>query len=116
MAYLFEKKGVITYAPGTSEEQVMEAALEAGAEDIESDDDGSIEVLTAPEAFAAVLAAVRSAGLEPEDAEVTMRPTTWVELDLESGQKLLKFLDMLEDLDDTQNVWHNADIPAEAYG
>jgi len=115
VAYLFEKKGVITYAPGTSEERVMEAALEAGAEDIESDDDGSIEVLTLPEQFAEVLAAMRAAGLEPEDAEVTMRPTIWVELDLESSQSLLKFLDMLEDLDDTQNVWHNAEIAAGAY-
>ena len=115
VAYLFDKKGVITYAPGTSEDRVMEVALEAGAEDIESDDDGSIEVLTAPEQFGEVLAAMRAAGLEPEEGEVTMRPQTWVELDLEAGQKLLKFLDMLEDLDDTQNVWHNADIPSEAY-
>jgi YebC/PmpR family DNA-binding regulatory protein len=115
VAYLFDKKGVITYAPGTSEDHVMEIALEAGAEDIESDDDGSIEVLTSPEQFSAVLAAMRAAGLEPEDAEVMMRPSTWVELDLESGQKILKFLDMLEDLDDAQNVWHNAEIPSEAY-
>lgn len=115
VAYMFDKKGVITYAPGTSEERVMEIALEAGAEDIESDEDGSIEVLTSAEQFSDVLAAMRAAGLEPEDAEVTMRPSTWVELDLESGQKILKFLDMLEDLDDAQNVWHNAEIPSEAY-
>lgn len=115
VAYLFEKKGVITYAPGTSEDKVMEAALEAGAEDIETDDDGSIEVLTTPEQFSDVLAAMRAAGLKPEEAEVTMRPSTWVELDVGAGISLLKFLDVLEDLDDTQNVWHNADIPAEAY-
>ncbi|MDT8449018.1 MAG: YebC/PmpR family DNA-binding transcriptional regulator [Wenzhouxiangellaceae bacterium] len=116
VAYLFEKKGVITYAPGTSEDKIMEAALEAGAEDIETDDDGSIEVLTTPEQFSDVLAAMRAAGLKPEEAEVTMRPSTWVELDVEAGGKLLAFVDVLEDLDDTQNVWHNADIPAEAYG
>ncbi|MFU8877357.1 MAG: YebC/PmpR family DNA-binding transcriptional regulator [Wenzhouxiangellaceae bacterium] len=115
VAYLFEKKGVITYAPGTGEDRIMEAALEAGAEDIETDDDGSTEVLTSPEQFSEVLAGMRAAGLEPDEAEVTMRPATLVEQDEESGRKLLKFLDMLEDLDDAQNVWHNADIPAEAY-
>jgi len=115
VAYLFEKTGVITYAPGTSEDRVMEAALEAGAEDIETGEDGSIEVLTRPEQFSGVLGAMRAAGLEPEEAEVTMRPSTYVEQDLENGHKLLKFLDVLEDLDDTQNVWHNAEIPAEAY-
>jgi len=115
VAYLFEKKGVITFAPGTGEDKVMEAALEAGAEDIETDDDGSIEVLTTPEQFSGVLGVMREAGLEPEEAEVTMRPAALVDQDLEAGEKLLKFLDVLEDIDDTQNVWHNADIPAEAY-
>jgi len=115
VAYLFEKKGVITYAPGTGEDRIMEAALEAGAEDIETDDDGSTEVLTSPEQFSEVLVGMRAAGLEPDEAEVTMRPATLVEQDEESGRKLLKFLDMLEDLDDTQAVWHNADIPAEVY-
>ena len=115
VAYLFEKKGVITFAPGTGEDKLMEAALEAGAEDIETDDDGSVEVITAPEEFSGVLGVLRKAELEPEEAEVTMRPTTLVEQDLEAGEKLLKFLDVLEDIDDTQNVWHNADIPTEAY-
>jgi len=115
VAYLFEKTGVITYAPGTGEDKVMEAALEAGAEDIETGDDGSIEVLTTPEQFSSVLGAMRAAGLEPEEAEVTMRPSTWVELDVEAGEKMVRFLDLLEDLDDAQNVWHNADVPAEAY-
>jgi len=115
VAYLFEKTGVITYAPGTGEDKVMEAALEAGAEDIETGDDGSIEVLTTPEQFSSVLGAMRAAGLEPEEAEVTMRPSTWVELDVEAGEKMVRFLDVLEDLDDAQNVWHNADVPAEAY-
>lgn len=115
VAYLFEKKGVISFAPGADEEQVMDAALEAGAEDVETSDDGSIEVLTEPEQFTEVVAALNSAGLESVEAEVTMRPTTSVEQDAESGAKLVKFLDVLEDLDDTQNVWSNADIPPEAY-
>lgn len=115
VAYLFEKKGVISFAPDADEEQVMDAALEAGAEDIETSDDGSIEVLTEPEQFADVVTAMNSAGLEPVESEVTMRPTTTVEQDVESGAKLVKFLDVLEDLDDTQNVWSNAGIPPEAY-
>jgi len=115
VAFLFENKGVISYGPGASEDQVMEAALEAGAEDIETNDDGSIEVLTDPEEFSGVLDAMKAAGLEPDEAEVTRRPANWVEQDVESGRKLLTFLDVLEDLDDTQNVWHNAEIPAGAY-
>ncbi|MFP4208210.1 MAG: YebC/PmpR family DNA-binding transcriptional regulator [Wenzhouxiangella sp.] len=115
VAYLFENKGVISFAPGTDEESVMEAALEAGAEDIVTDDDGSVEVLTAPEDFEAVRNAVSRAGLEYAEAEVTQRATTLVEVDIDTGRTLLKFLDMLEDLDDTQDVWSNADIPAEAY-
>ncbi|MFN2334506.1 MAG: YebC/PmpR family DNA-binding transcriptional regulator [Wenzhouxiangellaceae bacterium] len=115
VAYLFEKKGVISFAPGIGEDRIMEAALEAGAEDIEIDDDGSAEVLTGPDEFVRVVAVMRAAGLEPEEAEVTMRPSVGVELDVESAQKLLKFLDVLEDIDDTQNVWNNAEIPAEAY-
>ncbi|TVS11307.1 MAG: YebC/PmpR family DNA-binding transcriptional regulator [Wenzhouxiangella sp.] len=115
VGYLFEKKGVISFAPGTSEEQVMEVALESGAEDIVSDDDGSIEVLTSPDDFESVRDALRDAGLPFEEAEVTQRAAVLVDLDLETGQKVLKFLDMLEDLDDTQDVWSNADIPAEAY-
>jgi len=115
VAYLFEKKGVIVFAPGTGEDKVMEAALEAGAEDIETGADGSIEVLTTPEQFSDVLRAMGATGLEPEEAEITMRPANWVELDRDAGEKIVRFLDVLEDLDDTQNVWHNADIPAEAY-
>ncbi len=115
VAYLFEKKGVITFAPGTGEETVMEAALEAGAEDIVSGEDGSIEVLALPEEYEAVRDGLKNAGLEPDESEVTQRATTLVEVDVETGQKLLRFLDVLEDLDDTQDVWSNADIPAEAY-
>jgi YebC/PmpR family DNA-binding regulatory protein len=115
VAFQFEKKGVITFAPGTSEDDVMEASLEAGAEDIVSSDDGSIEVLTAPEDFESVRDALRAAGLKFEDAEVTERAENLIALDVDSGRQVLKFLDVLEDLDDTQNVWSNADIPTEAY-
>ncbi len=115
VAYMFEKKGVITFAPGTSEELVMEAALELGAEDIVTDDDGSIEVLCAAEDFEAVRDGLKQANLEPEEAEITQRADVLVAVDVATGQQLLKFLDVLEDLDDTQDVWSNADIPAEAF-
>ena len=115
VAYLFDKIGVLNFAPGTSEDQVMEVALEAGADDIETADDGSIEVLASPEAFTDVVGAMEAAGLAPENAEVTLRASTEVTLDVETGEKVLKFLDVLEDLDDTQNVYSNADIPEEAY-
>jgi len=115
VAYMFEKKGVITFAPGTSEESVMEVALELGAEDIVTGDDGSIEVLCAAEDFEAVRDGLTQAGLEPEEAEITQRAEVLVAVDVDTGQQLLKFLDMLEDLDDTQDVWSNADIPSEAF-
>ncbi len=115
VSYLFSKLGVLNFEPGTSEDRVMEIALEAGADDVVTEDDGSIEVITSPEAYAEVLAAMEAAGLEPANAEVTMRASTEVELDVETGQKVLKFLDVLEDLDDTQAVYSNADVPDEAY-
>jgi len=115
VAYLFSKLGVLNFEPGTSEDKVMEVALEAGADDVVTEDDGSIEVITSPEAYPGVVAAMEAAGLEPANAEVTMRASTEVELDLETGQKVLKFLDVLEDLDDTQAVYSNADVPDEAY-
>jgi len=115
VAYLFSKVGVLNFAPGTSEEEVMMAALEAGADDVVTADDGSIEVLTTPEAYDDVKSALEEAGLVPENAEVTMRASIDVELDVESGEKVLKLLDALEDLDDTQDVYSNADIPDEAY-
>ena len=115
VAFQFERKGVITFAPGTSEEQVMETALEAGAEDIVNHDDGAIEVLTGPEDFEAVRDAFRKADLAFEEAEVTERANNLIEVDAETGRAVIAFIDVLEDLDDTQNVWSNADIPAEAY-
>ena len=115
VSYLFEKQGVINYPAGTDEDEVMEAALEAGAEDIVTSDDGSIEVLTTEEVFVDVKEALAGAGLEAEHSEVTMRAATAIELDVEQGQKLLKLIDVLEDLDDVQDVFTNAEIPGEAY-
>lgn len=115
VAYLFFKVGVLSYPPGTSEDRVMEAALEAGADDVQAADDGSIEVLTSPDSYDDVVARMQAAGLAPAEAQITMRARTEVELDLETGRKVLDFLDVLEDLDDTQAVYSNADIPDEAY-
>ena len=115
VAYLFAKLGVLNFAPGTSEDAVMEVALEAGADDVVSFEDGSIEVIANPGVFANVVQGMEAAGLNPENAEITMRASTEIALDVETGQKVLKFLDVLEDLDDTQDVFSNADIPGEAY-
>jgi YebC/PmpR family DNA-binding regulatory protein len=114
VAYLFEKKGQITFGEGADEDAIMEAALEAGADDVVTNDDGSIDVFAPWQEFMDVKQALVDAGLEPVYAEVGMIPATTVELDVESGQKALKLIDALEDLDDTQNVYHNADIPEEA--
>lgn len=91
----------------------MEAALEAGAEDLAAQDDGSFEIVTAPEQFLDVKEALVNAGLTPDNAEVTMVPSTRVELDRDGAETILKLIDMLEDLDDVQNVYHNAEISAE---
>jgi YebC/PmpR family DNA-binding regulatory protein len=115
VSYLFSKIGVLNFAPGASEDEVMEVALEAGAEDVVTEDDGSIEVTADPEQFPAVLQAMQAAGLSPENAEVTMRAATEVDLDVETGAKVLRLLDLLEDLDDTQDVFNNAIIPDEVY-
>ena len=115
VGYLFNKIGVLNFAPGTSEEKVMEAALEAGADDIVTAGDGSIEVITSPESHDQVVAAMAASGLNPENDEITLRATLEVELDVETGRKVLAFLDVLEDLDDTQAVYSNADIPDASY-
>jgi len=115
VAYLFNKIGVLNFAPGTSEEEVMDAALDSGADDVVAEQDGSIEVITTPEAYSDVKAALVENGLAPENAEITMRASLEVELDVESGEKVLRLLDALEDLDDAQDVYSNADIPDEAY-
>lgn len=111
VAYLFERKGQISFAPGADEEQVMEAALEAGAEDVETADDGSIEVTTAWEDLSAVKTAMEASGLEPAEGEVTMIASTTVEVDAGGAQTVLGLIDALEELDDVQNVYSNVDIP-----
>ena len=110
VAFQFKHCGQFVFAPGTSEDAVMNAALEAGAEDVVTGEDGSIEVLCAPPDFEAVKAALESAGLKPEIAEVTMRAENTVALEGEDAQRMQKLLDVLEDLDDTQAVHHNAEI------
>lgn len=113
VAYLFNSLGVLGYPAGSNEDAIMEAALEAGAEDVVTDDDGAIEVLTSLEDFAAVRDAMVEAGFEPEVAELTQRASTDISLNTDDGEKMLKLLDMLEELDDVQNVYSNADFPDE---
>ena len=113
VAYLFERKGQILYAPGVDEEALMDAALEAGAEDIETQDDGSVEVLTTFADFISVSEALTAAGFAAEQAEVTMIPTMTTELDLDGAEKVMRLIDVLEDLDDVQNVYSNAEISDE---
>lgn len=111
VAYLFNRLGQIFYPPGVNEERVMEVALEAGADDVIDHDDGSVEVLTPWEEFLAVKDAMQAAGLEHESADVIMQPSTSVTLDRAGAEKVMGLVDMLEDLDDVQNVYTNADIP-----
>jgi YebC/PmpR family DNA-binding regulatory protein len=113
VAYLFSKIGILGYPAGSDEDAIMEAALEAGAEDVVSHEDGSIEVSTLPEDFNQVHEAMVAAGLPPEVAEVTMKPATSVDLELEDAEKVLRLVEMLEDLDDVQNVYNNADFSDE---
>lgn len=108
VAFQFKHVGQLIFAPGTSEDQVMEVALEAGAEDVVTDEDGAIEVLTAPGDFEAVKNALEAAGLTPDAAEVTMRPENTIELEGDDAARMQKLLDMIEDLDDVQEVYHNA--------
>ena len=112
VAFQFKHCGQFVFAPGVSEEKVMEVALDAGAEDVVSGEDGSIEVLCAPADFEAVKAALASAGLAAEIAEVTMRAENPVALAGEEAERMQKLLDVIEDLDDVQNVYHNAELPA----
>ena len=108
VAFQFKHCGQLIFAPGTSEDKVMEVALEAGAEDVISDDDGAIEVLTSPSDFEAVKQALVDAGLNPDAADITMRPENTIELTGDDAAKMQKILDVLEDLDDVQEVYHNA--------
>ena len=113
VAYLFSKIGILNYPAGSDEDAIIEAALEAGAEDVVGNADGSVEVTTIPEAFNTVCEAMTAGGFKPEVAEVTMQPATSVDLGLEDAQKVMRLVDMLEDLDDVQNVYNNADFSDE---
>jgi YebC/PmpR family DNA-binding regulatory protein len=110
VAFQFKHCGQFFLAPGTSEDKVLEVALEAGAEDVLTGDDGAVEVLCPPTEFEAVKRALEAAGLKPEVAEVTMRAENSIELSGEDAQRMQKLLDMIEDLDDVQDVFHNAVI------
>jgi YebC/PmpR family DNA-binding regulatory protein len=114
VAYMFDRKGQISFAPGFDEDALMEAALEAGADDVEMGEDGSALVSTSFADFHAVLEALSAAGFKGEEAEIAMIPSISAPLtDLETAQKVIKLIDMLEDLDDVQDVYHNAEIPDE---
>ena len=110
VAFQFKNCGQLVFAPGTNEDKVMEVALEAGAEDVITDEEGAIEVLTASADFEVVKNALEAAGLVADMAEVTMRPENTVTLSGEDAAKMQKLLDVLEDLDDVQNVFHNAEF------
>ncbi|MCG6887767.1 MAG: YebC/PmpR family DNA-binding transcriptional regulator [Proteobacteria bacterium] len=113
VAYLFTKTGTLTFPAGSDEDRIMEVALDAGADDVVSNDDGSIDVLTSPETFLDIKQAMSGAGLKSEMAEVTMQPATSVDLELDDAQKVMRLVDTLEDLDDVQNVYTNADFSDE---
>ena len=113
VAYLFNRRGVISFAPGTDEEQVLDLALEAGAQDVVNNEDGSIEVWTALEDFHKVADAYKAAGLSYDSAELTMQASTEVTLEQDDAEKIFRLVDMLEDLDDVQNVYTNADFSDE---
>ncbi len=110
VAFLFKHCGQLLFAPGTPEEQLLELALEAGAEDVLTHEDGSLEVITAPFEFTKIRAALETAGLKPELAEVTMRPETDIDLDADQSEAMQKLLDALENLDDVQSVYTNATL------
>ncbi len=111
VAYMFNKVGLCQFGPETDEDKVIEVALEAGAEDVVTDEDGLIEVLTSPSEFEAVHAALCAAGLEPDVSEITMRSSLSTTLDADGAASMIKLLEGLEDLDDVQNVFSNAEIP-----
>ncbi|ARU29829.1 YebC/PmpR family DNA-binding transcriptional regulator [Cellvibrio sp. PSBB006] len=111
VAYLFSRKGQISFEPGIDEDKLMEAALEAGADDVITNDDGSYDVMTSFEDYLNVKDALLEAGFKPASADIAMIPSVTVSLDKEGAEKILGLVDMLEDLDDVQNVYTNADIP-----
>jgi len=116
VSYLFTKIGQISFPKGTHEDKLMEVAIDAGVDDVIKEEDGSFTIHTALETFGQVVDALKAAGFKPENAEVTMLPSINVELGMEDAQQFIKMVDMLEDLDDVQEVYANADIPDEAAG
>jgi YebC/PmpR family DNA-binding regulatory protein len=116
VSYLFKKLGVLSFAPGAPEEKITDVAIDAGADDVVVHaDDGSIEVLTSPEIYQSVRDAMEKAGVKPDESEITMRADNNITLTGDTAQSVAKLLDWLEDLDDVQNVYSNADLPAEAF-
>jgi len=113
VAYMFKKVGILSYSPEVNEDEVMEMALESGAEDVVTHDDGSIDVMTDPDDYLAVKDAMIAAGFEPEASEVTMQADLQVALNVKDAEKVLRLVDVLEDLDDVQSVYSNADISEE---
>ncbi|MEE9358097.1 YebC/PmpR family DNA-binding transcriptional regulator [Candidatus Vondammii sp. HM_W22] len=113
VSYMFSKQGIISFGPDANEDTIMEAALEAGAEDVITHDDGSVEVVTSPDNFSTVNDAIVASGLAPDHAEMTFSATTLAKLDRDTAEKLLRMVDVLEDLDDVQDVYTNADISDE---
>ncbi len=116
VAYLFTHIGLLSFPSGSDEHQIMEVAIEAGAVDVITNDDGSIDVLSDPNEFGDVKDAMESAGLEPEQVEITMRASTSADLEISQAETLLKLLDALDELDDVQQVYSNAEIPQELLG
>jgi YebC/PmpR family DNA-binding regulatory protein len=110
VSYLFNHVGLLSYPPGSNEDSIMSAAIDAGAEDVVVDEDKSIQVLTDPAEFEGVRDAMRASGFPPEDAELTMWAATTTELEFEEASSMIRLLEALEDLDDVQNVYSNADI------
>jgi transcriptional/translational regulatory protein YebC/TACO1 len=110
VAYLFDRKGQLNFAPGVDEDALMEAAMEADADDVVSHEDGSVDVFTSFASFYAVRTRLEEQGFKAADAEIIMAPGTQVDLDREGAEKVIKLIDMLEDLDDVQNVYSNAAI------
>ncbi|MDT8407831.1 MAG: YebC/PmpR family DNA-binding transcriptional regulator [Methylococcales bacterium] len=110
VAYLFSHVGILSYAPETDEDRLMEAALEAGADDVVTHDDGSFDVMVTPENYLDVKQALTDAGLTPDNAELTQQPATTIELDADDSEKLIRLIDRLEDLDDVQDVYSNAEF------
>jgi YebC/PmpR family DNA-binding regulatory protein len=113
VSYMFKKQGVISFAEGVDEDTIMNAALEAGADDVVMHDDGSIDVMTSPEAFLDVKTALEATGLTAEHSDIVMEADVKVSLNAEDTQKVLDLIDMLEDLDDVQEVYHNLEISEE---